>query len=67
MVYGLSMKIPADYLTLNQYILFNVDFHFQHPESIRVLEESPMGIPRGLNSSIYLSYPERQRKELLLN
>ena len=53
--------------SLNQYILFNVDFHFQNPESIRVLEEKPMGISGGPNSGIYLSYPERQIKELLLN
>ena len=66
MVYGVSMKIPADYLTLNQYILFNMNFHFQNPENIRVLEEKPMEISRGANTGIYLSYPGKQKNNYYL-
>ena len=50
---------------LNQNILFEVDFYFQNPNNIRVLDGDPMGIAMGSNAELYLSYLERQIKKLL--
>ena len=51
--------------SLNQYILFEVDYYFQNPDDIRVLDGNPMGITLGPSSVLYLSYLEREIVELI--
>ena len=51
--------------TLNQNILFEVDYYFQNPDDIHVLDGNPMGITLGPSSMLYLSYLEREIVEFI--
>lgn len=46
--------------SFNQYIIFEVDSNFQYLNTVGIIDGDPMGITKGPNSELYLSYLERQ-------